>query len=69
VPCRTFHDYFSFAIHLLQLKAFSHIMSNMITKSIIYGVIDLRISSSEFILGPKLNIGQKNLIKIWPKVS
>jgi hypothetical protein len=48
VQCRTFHDYFSFATHLLQLKAFSHIMSNMIRKSVIYEVIDLRIFSIEF---------------------
>jgi hypothetical protein len=30
----------------LQLKAFSHIMSGMTTKLIIYGVIDLKFSSS-----------------------
>jgi hypothetical protein len=40
------NDYLSFVICLLQLKAFSHIMSDMTTKSIIYGVIDLRISYS-----------------------
>ncbi len=46
VPCWTFNDYSSFAAHPLQLRAFSHIMSKMITKSVIYGIIDLRISSN-----------------------
>jgi hypothetical protein len=36
----------SFATCLLQLKAFSHMMSNIITKSVIYGVIDLKSFSS-----------------------
>jgi uncharacterized membrane-anchored protein len=34
--------------YLLQLRAFSHIMSSMTTKLVIYGVIDLIISSSVF---------------------
>jgi len=46
VLCRTFYDCLSFVICLLQLKASSHIMFSMTTKSVIYGVIDLRISSS-----------------------
>jgi hypothetical protein len=36
----------SFTTHPLQLKAFNHIMFGMITKSIIYEIIELRISSS-----------------------
>jgi hypothetical protein len=43
---QTLNDYLSFAIRSLQLRAFSHTMSNMTTKSVIYGVIDLRISSN-----------------------
>jgi hypothetical protein len=43
MPCWTFNDHLSFATHLLQLKAFSHIMSGMITKSMMYKVVDLRI--------------------------
>jgi len=43
MPHQTLNDYLSFVIHPLQLKAFSHIMSNMITKLVIYGVINLRI--------------------------
>jgi len=46
IPCQTLKDCLSFAIHPLQLRAFSHIMSDMTTKLLIYGVIDLRISSS-----------------------
>jgi len=38
----TFNDCFSFATYLLQLKAFNHIMSIMIIKLIIHGVIDSR---------------------------
>jgi hypothetical protein len=38
---QTLNDYFSFATHPLQLRAFSHIMSDMTTKSVIYRVIDL----------------------------
>jgi hypothetical protein len=45
MPHQTLDDYLSFVTHPLQLKAFSHIMSDMITKSVIYGVIGLRISS------------------------
>ncbi len=44
MPRQTLNDYLSFATHPLQLKAFSHIMSDMTTKLVIYGVIDLRIS-------------------------
>ncbi len=47
MPRQTLNDYLSFVIHPLQLRAFSHIISSMTTKSIIYGVIDLRISFSE----------------------
>jgi hypothetical protein len=47
VPCQTFNDFLSFDICLLQLKAFSHLMFDMTTKSIICEVINLRISSSE----------------------
>jgi hypothetical protein len=49
---QTLNDYFSFATHPLQLRAFSHIMSDMTTKSVIYRVIDLIISSS--VLNPTL---------------
>ncbi len=45
MPRQTLNDYLSFVTCPLQLWAFSHIMSSMTTKSIIYGVIDLRISS------------------------
>jgi hypothetical protein len=48
VPCQTFNDFLSFDICLSQLKAFSHIMFDMTTKSNMYEVINLRISSSEF---------------------
>ncbi len=41
---QTLNDYLSFAIRPLQLRAFNHIMYGMTTKSIIYGVIDLKIS-------------------------
>ncbi len=41
---QTLNEYLSFATHLLQLRAFSHIPFSI--KSIIYEVIDLRISSS-----------------------
>jgi len=43
----TFNDSLSFVIYLLQLKAFNHIMYDMITKLIIYIVIDLRISFND----------------------
>ncbi len=43
VQCQTLNDYLSFATCQLQLKTFSHIMSGMTTKLVIYGVIDLRI--------------------------
>jgi len=43
---QTLNDYLSFAIRPLQLKAFNHIMYGMTTKSIIYGVIDLKFSSN-----------------------
>ncbi len=46
MPHQTFNDYLSFATCLLQLKVYSHVMCDMTTKSIIYGVIDLRISSN-----------------------
>jgi hypothetical protein len=42
----TFNDCLFFATHPLELKAFSHIMSSMTTKSFIYGLIDLRFFSS-----------------------
>jgi hypothetical protein len=47
VPHQILNNYLSFATCPLQLSAFSHILSRMTTKSIIYGIIDLRISSSE----------------------
>jgi hypothetical protein len=40
VSCQILNDCLSFATYPLQLKALSHIMSGMTTKSIIYGVID-----------------------------
>ncbi len=43
MPHQTLNDYLSFATCSLQLRAFSHIMFNMITKLVIYGVIYLRI--------------------------
>jgi hypothetical protein len=46
MSCQTFYDCLSFVIYPLQLKAFSHIMFRMTTTSIIYGIIDLIISSS-----------------------
>jgi hypothetical protein len=46
MPCQTLNDYLSFATCPLQLKAFNHIMSDMTTKLVIYGVIDLKISSN-----------------------
>jgi len=46
MPRQTLNDYLSFAICLLQLRAFKSYMFNMLTKLVIYGVIDLRISSS-----------------------
>jgi len=46
MPHQTLNDYLSFASRSLQLRAFSHMMSYMIIKSIIHGVIGLRISSS-----------------------
>jgi hypothetical protein len=51
---QTLNDYLSSVIRLLKLKAFSHILSGMITKSIIYGIIDLIISSSVTICVKKL---------------
>jgi hypothetical protein len=47
MSCQTFNDFLSFDICLLQLKAFSHIMFDMTTESVICEVINLRISSSE----------------------
>jgi hypothetical protein len=47
VPCQTLNDCLSFATHPLQLRAFSHTMSDMTTKLVIYRFIDLRISSNE----------------------
>jgi hypothetical protein len=44
MSCQTLNDDLSFATSPSQLRAFNHIMFNMIIKSIIYGVIDLRIS-------------------------
>jgi hypothetical protein len=44
MPHRTFNDSLSFVTPLLQLKAFSHIMFGMTTKSMIYKVKDLIIS-------------------------
>jgi hypothetical protein len=41
---QTLNDYLSFATRSLQLRAFSHIVSSMTTKLVIYGTIDLRIS-------------------------
>ncbi len=46
MPRQTLNDYLSFAIRLLQLRASKSYMFDMTTKLIIYGVIDLRISSS-----------------------
>jgi hypothetical protein len=48
MPCQTLNDYLFFATCLLQLRAFKSYMSNMTTKLVIYGVIDLRISSSDY---------------------
>ncbi len=47
MSCQTFNDFLSFDICLLQLKAFSHIMFDMTTESIICEVINLRISFIE----------------------
>jgi len=47
VPLQTLNDYLSFATHPLQIRAFNHIMSSMTTKSVIYGIINLRISFNE----------------------
>jgi len=47
VPCQTLNDYLSFATHLLQLRASKSYMSSMTTKSITYGVINLKFSSSD----------------------
>jgi hypothetical protein len=47
MPHQTLNDYLSFVIPPLQLRAFSHIMSDMTTQLVRYGVIDLRISSSD----------------------
>jgi hypothetical protein len=43
---QTLNDYLSFATCPLQLRAFRHILSSMTTKSIIYGIINLKNSSS-----------------------
>jgi len=48
MPCQTLNDYLSFATHPLQLMTFTHTMSNMITKLVIYGFIDLKFSSSDY---------------------
>jgi len=56
VPHQTLNDYLSFVIHPLQVRAFNHIMSGIITKSIIYGIIDLKFSSS-FIM---MNVVKEN---------
>ncbi len=47
MPHQTLNDYLSFVTCPLQLKAFSHITFNMTIKLVIYGVIDLRISSND----------------------
>jgi len=47
VPRWTFNDSLSFVIYPLQLKAFSHVMSSMITISITYEIIDLKFSFNE----------------------
>ncbi len=44
--CQTLDDYLSFVTRSLQLRVFNHIMSGIITKSIIYGVINLKFSFS-----------------------
>jgi hypothetical protein len=49
MPCQTLNDYLSFATHLLQLKAFSHILSGMTSKSIIDGVIDFFKNSNPYL--------------------
>jgi hypothetical protein len=47
MPRQTFNDCLSFVIHLLQLKAFSHIMYGMTTKLVIYGIIDFLKNSND----------------------
>ncbi len=47
VPCQTLNDCLSFITHPSQLRAFNHTMSGMISKLVIYRLIDLRTSSSE----------------------
>jgi hypothetical protein len=49
MPCQTFNDCLSFVTRPLQLRAFSHVMFMLTTKLVIYGiygVIDLKFSSS-----------------------
>jgi len=54
---QTLNDYLSSATCLLQLKTFSHIVSNMTTNLIIYGIIELKISSSGCKTFPKCGLG------------
>jgi len=62
VPCRTFNDRLSFATHLLQLRAFNHIVYGMTTKSMIYKVLYLRISFNAY--GLYYLIATKRFVKL-----
>ncbi len=59
MPHQTLINQLSFIIHPLQLRAFNHIMSSMTTKSVIYGVIDLR---KKFNGSKKGKKGKKNVL-------
>jgi hypothetical protein len=50
MPYQTFNNFLSFATCMLQLRTFNNIMFNITTKSIIYEIINLRISFSGCII-------------------
>jgi hypothetical protein len=66
MSCQTLNDCLSFATHLLELTAFTHTMSNMTTKLVIYGLINLRISSSDYTtLLIFVNLVDWTLVTMW----
>ncbi len=48
MPRQTLNECLSFTTHPLQLRAFTHTMSNMTTKLVIYGFIDLKFYFSHY---------------------
>jgi len=69
MPLQTLNDYLSFATHLLQPRASKSYMFDMTTKLVIYGIMDLRISSSKHKSTLFIGVFYSHILAWLPKVT